>query len=400
MEKEKLRILQVHNAYQIPGGEDVVVANEKKLLEMYGNEVITYSRNNTEINEMNPVQKLLIPFSAVYSFKTYREVKKIIRENHIDVVHVHNTLMMVSPSVFYAAFDCKVPVVQTLHNFRMLCPAGSYFRGDRICEECSEKGLQCSLKYGCYRNSKAQTFVSAAILKIHRMLGTYRKVNFICLTEFNKEKLSKLNKGAKKIIDMDKVYIKPNFTFQETAPEEPHTELDYFLFVGRVEALKGIDVVVKAFEKLPDQRLVVAGDGPMMDEMKTYIREHHIENIEFAGYLNKTQVQEKYRGARAVIMASQCYEAFAMTIAEAYSNAVPVIAGNVGNLAKMVEDNKTGIKFVYDSPDDLADKIRTYNQMDIGKMKQNAKAFYEKRLRPEDNYRILEDIYHKIIGNK
>lgn len=164
---------------------------------MYGNEVITYSRNNTEINEMNAVQKLLIPFSAVYSFKTYREVKKIIRENHIDVVHVHNTLMMVSPSVFYAAFDCKVPVVQTLHNFRMLCPAGSYFRGDRICEECSEKGLQCSLKYGCYRNSKAQTFVSAAILKIHRMLGTYRKVNFICLTEFNKEKLSKLNKGAK-----------------------------------------------------------------------------------------------------------------------------------------------------------------------------------------------------------
>ena len=178
------------------------------------------------------------------------------------------------------------------------------------------------------------------------MLGTYRKVNFICLTEFNKEKLSKLNKGAKKIIDMDKVYIKPNFTFQETAPEEPHTELDYFLFVGRVEALKGIDVVVKAFEKLPDQRLIVAGDGPMMDEMKTYIREHHIQNIEFAGYLNKTQVQEKYRGARAVIMASQCYEAFAMTIAEAYSNAVPVIAGNVGNLAKMVEDNKTGIKFL------------------------------------------------------
>ena len=170
--------------------------------------------------------------------------------------------------------------------------------------------------------------------------------------------------------------------------------------MGRVEALKGIDVVVKAFEKLPDQRLIVAGDGPMMDEMKTYIREHHIQNIEFAGYLNKTKVQEKYRGARAVIMASQCYEAFAMTIAEAYSNAVPVIAGNVGNLAKMVEDNKTGIKFVYDSPDDLADKIRTYNQMDIGKMKQNAKAFYEKRLRPEDNYRILEDIYHKIIGNK
>ena len=396
MEK-KLRILQVHNAYQIPGGEDVVVANEKKLLEMNGNEVFSYSRNNDELKTMNTFQKLLIPFTAVYSFKTYREVKKLIRENKIDIVHVHNTLMVVSPSVFYAAFHCHVPVVQTLHNFRMLCPAGSYFRGDRICEECSEKGLQCSLKYGCYRGSKAQTFVSAAILKIHRMLGTYRKVNFICLTEFNREKLSRLNEGGKQIVDMKKVYIKPNFTFQEGISGEVQKAGDYFLVVGRVEALKGIDVVVKAFEKIPDQKLIVAGDGPMMAEMKAYIKDHNMSNVKFAGYLDKAKVQEKYRGAKAVIMASQCYEAFAMTIAEAYSNAVPVIAGNVGNLANMVEEGVTGIKFVYDSPDDLAAKILKYNTMDIAKMKQNAKTFYEKRLKPEDNYRILEEIYHKIM---
>ena len=392
MEK-KLRILQVHNAYQIPGGEDVVVANEKKLLEMNGNEVFSYSRNNDELKTMNAFQKLLIPFTAVYSFKTYREVKKLIRENKIDIVHVHNTLMVVSPSVFYAAFHCHVPVVQTLHNFRMLCPAGSYFRGDRICEECSEKGLQCSLKYGCYRGSKAQTFVSAAILKIHRMLGTYRKVNFICLTEFNREKLSRLNEGGKQIVDMKKVYIKPNFTFQEGISGEVQKAGDYFLVVGRVEALKGIDVVVKAFEKIPDQKLIVAGDGPMMAEMKAYIKDHNMSNVKFAGYLDKAKVQEKYRGAKAVIMASQ----FAMTIAEAYSNAVPVIAGNVGNLANMVEEGVTGIKFVYDSPDDLAAKILKYNTMDIAKMKQNAKTFYEKRLKPEDNYRILEEIYHKIM---
>ena len=396
MEK-KLRILQVHNAYQIPGGEDVVVANEKKLLEMNGNEVFSYSRNNDELKTMNAFQKLLIPFTAVYSFKTYREVKKLIRENKIDIVHVHNTLMVVSPSVFYAAFHCHVPVVQTLHNFRMLCPAGSYFRGDRICEECSEKGLQCSLKYGCYRGSKAQTFVSAAILKIHRMLGTYRNVNFICLTEFNREKLSRLNEGGKQIVDMKKVYIKPNFTFQEGISGEVQKAGDYFLVVGRVEALKGIDVVVKAFEKIPDQKLIVAGDGPMMAEMKAYIKDHNMSNVKFSGYLDKAKVQEKYRGAKAVIMASQCYEAFAMTIAEAYSNAVPVIAGNVGNLANMVEEGVTGIKFVYDSPDDLAAKILKYNTMDIAKMKQNAKTFYEKRLKPEDNYRILEEIYHKIM---
>lgn len=398
MESEKkLKILQVHNGYQIPGGEDVVVANEKRLLEMNGHEVWTYTRNNSELNEMKFWQKLFIPFTAVYSLKTYREVKRIIKEQNIDVVHVHNTLMMVSPSVFYAAFRCHVPVVQTLHNFRMLCPAGSFFRGDRICEECSEHGLQCSLKYGCYRGSRVQTFVSAAILKIHRMLGTYHKVHFICLTEFNRQKLSQLNRSRRKVIDMDKVYIKPNFTFQDDINFESSSQLDYFLFVGRVEALKGIDVVIRAFEQMPDQRLVVAGDGPMMEQMQEYIRTHNIKNVEFAGYLSKTQLQEKYRKARAVIMSSQCYEAFAMTIAEAYSYGVPVIAGDIGNLRNMVEENVTGIRFQYDSPDELAKKIRQYNVMDIEKMKCNAKRFYEHRLRPEDNYQSLKKIYFDIL---
>ena len=401
MEKQKLRILQVHNAYQIPGGEDVVVANEKKLLEMYGNEVITYSRNNTEINEMNPVQKILIPFSAVYSFKTYREVKKIIRQNHIDVVHVHNTLMMVSPSVFYAAFDCKVPVVQTLHNFRMLCPAGSYFRGDRICEECSEKGLQCSLKYGCYRNSKVQTFVSAAILKIHRMLGTYRRVNFICLTEFNKNKLLSSLDPGKKIVDPKRVYIKPNFTFADgIVPVEKQPEEEYYLFAGRVEALKGIDIAVKAFEKLPDKILYVAGTGPMMDEMQSYVSTHNMKNVRFLGYLQKEEMTEKFYNAKAVIMTSQCYEAFAMTIAEAYSYGVPVIAGRVGNMDGMVNEGVTGVKFEYNSVEDLAKKVCEFEQMDLNRLKENAREFYQHRLRPEDNYQKLISIYHSISEEK
>ena len=184
---EKYRILQIHNFYQIPGGEDVVVRNEKKLLEEHGHEVFTYYRSNKELNEGNKLKKLFIPFTAVYSLKTCREVKKIIRENKIDIVHVHNTLMMVSPSVFYAAFQCKVPVVQTLHNFRMLCPAGSFFRNNVICEECVDGGLKCAIRHKCYRGSKIQTMVSSAILWIHRFLGTYYRVNFICLTEFNKK---------------------------------------------------------------------------------------------------------------------------------------------------------------------------------------------------------------------
>lgn len=321
------RILQIHNFYQIPGGEDVVVRNEKRLLEEHGHKVYTYYRSNSELNDKGIAGKLLLPFTAVFSLKTYREVKRLIRENNIDIVHVHNTLTMVSPSVFYAAFRCRVPVVQTLHNFRMLCPAGSFFRDNVICEECVAHGMHCAIRHKCYRNSKLQSFVSAAILQIHRFVGTYRKVNFICLTEFNRKKLLESLDTRREIVKADRVYIKPNFTFaEEIVPNEVQAEEEYFLFAGRVEALKGIDIAVKAFEKLPDKKLYVAGNGPMMEEMQTYVKEHHMDNVKFLGYLQKEEMSEKFYQAKAVIMTSQCYEAFAMTIAEAYSYGVPVLS--------------------------------------------------------------------------
>lgn len=393
---KKYRILQIHNFYQIPGGEDVVVSNEKRLLEEHGHQVYTYYRSNKELQEKGVIGKLLLPFTAVYSFRTEREVKRMIKENQIDIVHVHNTLTMVSPSVFYAAFRCHVPVVQTLHNFRMLCPAGSFFRDNVICEECVKHGMGCAIKHKCYRNSTLQTMVSAAILKIHRRLGTYRKVNFICLTEFNRDKLLE-SLEARKNVEPSRVYIKPNFTFAEgIVPSETKADEEYFLFAGRVEALKGIDIAIRAFEQLPDEKLYVAGSGPMMDEMQAYVKEHGMENVKFLGYLQKEEMSEKFYNAKAVIMTSQCYEAFAMTIAEAYSYGVPVIAGKVGNMDGMVKNGVTGVKFTYNSADDLAQKVREFNEMDLAALKVNAREFYETRLRPEDNYQKLVKIYEDI----
>ena len=193
--------------------------------------------------------------------------------------------------------------------------------------------MGCAIRHKCYRNSKLQSFVSAAILQIHRFVGTYRRVNFICLTEFNRKKLLESLDTKKEIVNPERVYIKPNFTFaEEIVPNEVRSDEEYFLFAGRVEALKGIDIAVRAFEKLPDKKLYVAGNGPMMEEMQRYVREHHMENVKFLGYLQKDEMSEKFYQAKAVIMTSQCYEAFAMTIAEAYSYGVPVIAGRVGSL--------------------------------------------------------------------
>lgn len=393
---KQYRILQVHNFYQIPGGEDVVVRNEKRLLEEHGHKVYTYYRSNAELKEGGRLGKLCVPFTAVYSFKTVREVKKLIKEYQIDIVHVHNTLTMVSPSVFYAAFSCHVPIVQTLHNFRMLCPAGSFFRDNVICEECVQGGLKCAVKHKCYRNSKLQSFVSAAVLKVHRVLGTYRKVNFICLTEFNRNKLLALGD----IVDAKKIFIKPNFTFAEgIEPSNVPEQEEYYLFAGRVEALKGVDIAIKAFEQIPDRKLYIAGTGPMMDEMQAYVKEHNIQNVKFLGYLQKEDMTEKFYHAKAVIMTSQCYEAFAMTIAEAYSYGVPVIAGRVGNMEGMVQEGVTGVKFTYNSSSDLAEKVKEFEQLDRVTLKENAREFYQERLRPEDNYQKLMEIYESISAD-
>ena len=255
MEK-KQRILLVHNYYKIPGGEDTVVANEKKLLEDHGHEVFLYSRSNTEMESFSIVQKLLLPFTSLFSLRTFCEVKKEIRLHKIDIVHVHNTLSLISPSVYYAAFVCGKPVVQTVHNFRLLCPAATFLREGKICEECVEKGLGCAVRYGCYRGSRLQTLVSASILKLHRILGTYRRLYYICLTDFNRNKLLLLNKKGKEYIKENRVFVKPNFA--QTPPKMEVEKKEQYIFSGRLDNLKGIRVLLEAWRRFLIRRLYFA----------------------------------------------------------------------------------------------------------------------------------------------
>ena len=201
-------------------------------------------------------------------------------------------------------------------------------------------------------------------------------------------------------MDAKKIFIKPNFTFAEgIEPSNVPEQEEYYLFAGRVEALKGVDIAIKAFEQIPDRKLYIAGTGPMMDEMQAYVKEHNIQNVKFLGYLQKEDMTEKFYHAKAVIMTSQCYEAFAMTIAEAYSYGVPVIAGRVGNMEGMVQEGVTGVKFTYNSSSDLAEKVKEFEQLDRVTLKENAREFYQERLRPEDNYQKLMEIYESISAD-
>lgn len=399
-------VLIIHNEYRIAGGEDTVAANEEKLLAEHGHRVIVYKRSNKELDNYTGIKKLLLPFTSVFSLRSYREVKKLIEDNYVDVVHVHNTLTLVSPSVYYAAFRCNVPVVQTMHNFRLLCPGGSFFMEDEgnghICEQCVSKGLSCAVRNSCYRHSKAQTIVSAAVLKIHRMLGTYKKINFICLTEFNRYKLLMLNNGRKKIINPARVYVKPNFTYDlaETMGKlsDTHGSISgrYYVYVGRLEKLKGTELLVDAFAKLPDRKLVIMGSGPLEETLKKRIADNGYKNIVMAGRVTGEDYVKFLGGAQAVISSSQCYETFGMSIAESYSLSVPAIAGDIGNIGDIVKEGVTGIHFQYDSPDALIGAVKRFETMNRDGLAANARRYYEDNLTPQSNYDRLKAIYDDI----
>lgn len=399
MKKEK--ILLVHNKYQISGGEDSVVRNEKELLQKNGHEVICYIRNNNELKSMNIFQKLLIPLTTIFNLKTYQDVRKIIRTENIEIVHVHNTLSLISPSVYYAANKERIPIVQTLHNFRFLCPNATFYRNHHICEDCISSGLGQSIKHKCYRNSRIQTAVSAFNLWIHRKTGILKKVNFICLTNFNKDKFLNINQN-KKVVEASNIYVKPNFTFlKPIASRDDKTILkkvpsEFFLCVGRLEEIKGIKYIIDAFAELPNKTIVFAGPGK--ENYEKQCTQRNLKNIIFLDLLPQSDIGILMDHALALICASQTYEGFPMTFVEAYSHGLPIISVNMGNAGDLVIENKTGLHYQFDSSEDLKDKILQFSKIpNINYLKSNAKELFNKKYLETKNYEKLYCIYKSIL---
>lgn len=391
-------VLIVHNRYRYAGGEDTVVENEKRMLEKRGHKVSCYFRSNTELDEMSRLRKIVLPFDMLFSLRTFFDVRRIIKKEKINIVHVHNTLLLVSPSVYYAAWSCGVLAVQTMHNFRFLCPGATFYRNSKICEDCVKKGLPCAIKHKCYRGSFVQTLASAISIKFHRMLGTYKRLNVICLTEFNKEKLLSVNTKKRTIFDERRIYIKPNFTFEGVKGCFPGNEKkeDYYIFVGRIEEIKGIKVLLKAFS-VNGKKLKIVGDGDLKKKVEGFVKRKNLTNIEVLGWLERAQLNELIAGAKALIMPSQWYETFGMTIVEAYSNGVPVIAGEIGNIGQLVEEGKTGVRFLYNSEESLNEAIERLEEMNQPDIKEAAYKVYQEKYSEDVNYELLMNVYRNVL---
>lgn len=386
-----LHILIVHNKYRFSGGEDSVVENEKHLLNAHGHSVTVYEKNNTLLDNLSILQKLLLPFRTLYSLSSAREIRHLIQQNQIDIVHIHNTLPLISFSSYYAAKAEGCTLVQTLHNFRFLCPNGLFYRDGHICQDCMN-GLHHSVKHACYRTSKLQSAMVSFSLWLHRTLGTFRLPDaYIALTEFNRQTFSSL-------LPADKLYLKPNFTESIPALNTPK-ERSYFLYASRLDTTKGIFILLEAFRQLPTQQLVIIGDGPEKNAVLSYIQKHQMKHVSFLGFTAHKKTMSYLYHAKALIFPSQWYEGFPVIIAESLSVATPVIGSNIGNTASIIEDGKTGLLFQYNSVDDFIQRILTFSSFGFPfqEMEENCLQAFLTQYSPEQNYQQLMQIYTSAI---
>lgn len=390
------RILLVHNYYQIPGGEDTVVKNEKQMLEEHGHEVILYTRSNEELKAMNIIQKCFLPLTAIFSLKTYREVRRIIKEEKIDIVHVHNTLTMITPSVFCAANSCKVPLVQTLHNFRMICPNGLFFCDGQVCERCLDKGIGYSIKHSCYRQSRAQTLVVVLTMLFHRMIGTYKKVSYICLTEFNRQKLLSKNKSIHFVKDKN-VFVKPNFTQFKDSECIGEKCLGQAVFVGRIEEGKGIVSLLEAWKEIKDVELLLCGTGSLKEWATEYCSENGISNVKMMGFTQHDEIMKIISESEFLILPSLWYEGFPMTIVESMACGTPILCSDIGNLGSLIENGFNGYKFRAGDAFDIKRAVREMMNCSYkAEMYQNCRKCFAEKYSEEANYQQLMDIYAQI----
>lgn len=381
-----LRVLMVHNAYQQRGGEDSVVEAELALLRARGHVVETYFRHNDDLAAMPAWQAA---GQMLWSGQTVREIGAQIAASRPDVIHVHNTFPLISPSLYWAADRAGVPVVQTLHNFRLHCPQAMYLREGKVCEDCLGHIPWRGALRACYRGSRPQSAALAGMVTLHRAIGTWQHkvTRYIALNEFCRRKFIEGGLPAERVV------VKPNFVDFAAPPDGPR---EGFLFVGRLSAEKGVDVLAAATAQLGGCAVRVAGTGPEAHLLQGQ------SGLTALGALSGERVREEMAAAMALVLPSIWYENFPRTLVEAMGCGLPVIASQIGALAELVEDGVTGLLFEPGNADDLAAKMRwaLANREAMAAMGRNARERYEQCYTAERNYAQLLQIYREAIGEE
>jgi glycosyltransferase involved in cell wall biosynthesis len=381
-----MRILSVHNTYKIRGGEDESRESEESLLREMGHQVDTYEETNNRLAAISPMK---LAARTVWSDESYKIVEWLLSRSSYETVHVQNFFPLISPSIYYAAKAAKVPVVQTLRNYRLLCPNALFFREGKVCEDCHKQVIPIpGIVNGCYRESKAASAAVGAMITVHRLMQTWTKQVdlYVALSEFARQKFIEGGLPAEKIV------VKPNFVYRD--PGVGEGQGGYALYVGRLSVEKGIDTLLAAWEKLGNQMpLKIVGDGPLMPQVLEAAE--RLPQIEYLGRRSIPEVYTLMGDAKVLIFPSKWYETFGRVAIEAFAKGTPVIASNIGAIAEVVDHGRTGLHFRPGDPEDLAHKVELIlaDADSLTQMRQEARAEFEAKYTAKENYQKLLEIY-------
>jgi glycosyltransferase involved in cell wall biosynthesis len=391
-----MKLLIAHNRYRYPGGEDVVFSREAALLRSAGHDVVEYVRQNTEIQSDGILNDVKTGIRTLWASETARELGSILRKEKPQLVHFHNTFPLISPAAYYTCKEAGVAVVQSLHNPRIICPAATHFREGRVCEDCSGRGVPWpGVIHACYHSSRPQTAVVSGMIAVHRLLGTWRdQVDaYIVFTEFFRRRFIAAG------LPPEKIFLKPHFL--NTDPGMKQEPGDYALFLGRLAPEKGITTLLKAWQNLKHIPLVIAGGGPLQEEVCEFQRGNPL--VRMVSHLPQQKCFGLIKGARFLIWPSEGYvETFGLVAIEAFACGLPVIASRIGAMEELVENERTGLLFKAGNPDDLAAKVAWAwsHPLEIETLGIAGRAEYMNKYTAASNYDALMRIYHAAIQRK
>ena len=385
-----MKILLIHNFYRSgnPGGEDNVVRQERALLERAGHEVVLYDRCNDEVDERDAVAAARTALRMGWSHRSHREVTALIRRERPDVAHVHNTFPLVTPSVYAAAREAGVPVVQTLHNYRWLCTAATFYRNDAVCEQCGPTRIGPALRHRCYRGS---LIGSAAVAFAQRRAwrdGSYAHAidAYITLSRFAAARFVAAG------LDPARVHVKPNFVDDSDPPGTG--DGGYVVYAGRLSTEKGLLTLLDAWRGLRDVPLRIVGDGPLLAELRARAAREGLP-VEFLGLRPREEVRAVIGGAARLVLPSQWFEGLPLVLVESYARGTPVVAARIGSLAELVVPDRTGLQFRAGDASELAARVRELwaDELRRGRLRRGARARFDEEYTAPRNLGLLLDVY-------
>lgn len=384
-----MRILTAHNYYLEPGGEDEVFSSEARLLEDRGHTVLRHSTDNRRTLGMSRIE---VAAKAVWNRKAGRELGSLIERRRPEVVHFHNTFPLLSPACYGAARARGAAVVQTLHNYRLLCPNALLERGGSACESCLGRAVAWpGVLHGCYRRSRAATAAVAGMSAVHRAAGIWANAVdlYVALTAFARSRFVAGGLPAGKIV------VKPNFVWPD--PGAGTETGGYAVFAGRHMEEKGLGVLAGAWERLNGSPpLKTVGGGP--DEAVL----GGVTGVELLGHRPRAEVLGLMRQAAFLVFPSLCYEGLPMVILEAFCCGLPVIASRLGAMAEIIEDGRTGLLFTPGDAADLAAKVEWLlaHPVALARMRREARAEFEAKYTAARNYEMLMEIYERARASR